>query len=87
MMFHLERNNLLECNQGGFRKNHFIMDTIAKLTNDIFNGINNRELTVACFIDLAKAFDTVSHKILIKKIEMLDITGNLKKSFQKLSVK
>ena len=42
---------------------------------------------MACFIDLAKAFDTVSHKILIKKIEMLDISGNLKKSFRKLSGK
>ena len=86
-MFHLERNNLLECNQGVFRKNHSIMDTIAKLTNDIFNGINNRELAVACFIDLAKAFNTVNHKILIKEKEMLGITGNFRKSFRKLSDK
>ena len=82
VMFHLERNNLLEINQGGFRKNHSTMDTIAKFSNDIFNGINKRELTVACFIDLAKAFDTVNHKILLKKLEMLGITGNLKKLFE-----
>ena len=28
VMFHIERNNLLECQQGGFRKNHSTMDTI-----------------------------------------------------------
>ena len=67
VMFHLERNNLFEINQRGFRNNHSTMDTIAKFTNYIFNGINNREVTTACFIDLAKAFDTVNHKILLKK--------------------
>ena len=82
VMFHIERNNLLECHQGGFRKNHSTMDTIAKFTNDLFIGINNKETTKACFIDLAKAFDTVYHKILIKKLEYLGITGNLNKSFE-----
>ena len=81
-MFHIERNHLLESNQGGFRKNHSTMDTIAKFTNYLFYGINNKETTVACFIDLAKAFDTVNHKILIKKLEHLGITGNLNKFFE-----
>ena len=70
LCFILERNNLWEINQGGFRKNHSTMGTIAKFTNDIFNGINTREITTAVFIDLAKAFDTVNHTILINKIEL-----------------
>ena len=82
VMFHIERNNLLEINQGGFRKNHSTMSTIAKFTNDLFTGINNNKSTIACFIDLAKAFDTVNHKILITKLEYLGITGNLNKLFQ-----
>ena len=79
IMFHVERNNLLENNQGGFRKNHSTMDTIAKFTNDIFEGINNREITTAVFIDLAKAFDTVNHTILLKKLGYIGIKGNLHK--------
>ena len=79
IMFHLERNNLLEINQGGFRKNHSTMDTIAKFTNDIFDGINNRNITTAVFIDLAKAFDTVNHEILLKKLDFIGIKGNLLK--------
>ena len=79
IMFHLERNNLLEINQGGFRKKHSTMDTISKFTNDIFNGLNNREMTTAVFIDLAKAFDTVNHEILLKKLKYIGIKGNLLK--------
>ena len=79
IMFHLERNNLLETNQGGFQKKHSTMNTIAKLTNDIFEGINNREITTTVYIDLAKAFDTVNHKILLKKLKFIGIKGNLLK--------
>ena len=82
IMFHMERLNLLETNQGGFRKNHSTLDTIAKFTNDIFNGINNREITTAVYIDLAKGFDTVNHKILLEKLKFVGIKGNLIKSLK-----
>ena len=62
----IETNQLLDANQGGFRKKQSTINTIPKLTNDIFSGINERDLTSACFIDMAKAFDTVNHKILLK---------------------
>ena len=43
---HLESQDLLDNNQGGFRKKHLTINTIAKLTGDIFDGINNRCMTV-----------------------------------------
>ena len=73
---HLEELNLLDTKQGEFRKNHSTISTIAKLTSKIFEGINNRETTIACFIDMAKAFDTVNHTILCKKLDKLGIKGN-----------
>ena len=63
---YLEENNFLDSKQRGFRKNQSTVKTIANLTNDIFEGIYNREMTLACFIDMAKAFDTVNHSILLK---------------------
>ena len=36
-------------------------------------------MTVACFIDMAKAFDTVNHKILCKKLFHLGIKGEIGK--------
>ena len=79
VLTYLENNNLLEINQGGFRKKHSTMDTIAKFTNAIFDVINNREITTAVFIDLAKAFDTVNYEILLKKQKYTGIKGNLLK--------
>ena len=37
---HLENNDLLDSKQGGFRKNHSTIDTVSKLTNDLFNSID-----------------------------------------------
>ena len=48
------------------------------MTGCIFDGINNRNITIACFIDMAKAFDMVNHSILGKKLDKLGIKGNLK---------
>ena len=73
----LENNKLLCDKQGGFRKNHSTLSSITEFTNNIFNAINSKELTVAIFFDLKKAFDTVNHKILIKKLEKMGIRGNV----------
>ena len=77
MMHHLEFNGYLDTKQGGFRKNNSTINTVSYLTNNIFNSINNREITVATYIDMAKAFDNVNHSILIKKLEKLGFCGNL----------
>ena len=71
-----ENNNLLCERQGGFRKDHSTLGSIADFTTDIFNAINSKDLTVATFFDLKKAFDTVDHSILIKKLSKMGIQGN-----------
>ena len=72
---YLESNQLLNPKQGGFRPNHSTTDTVAKFTDDIFLAMNNKETTLALFVDFRKAFDTVNHNILIKKLNRLGITG------------
>ena len=76
---HLESNKYLDKNQGGFRKNNSTIGTTVNFTNHIFNAIDNRKVTLATFIDMAKAFDTVNHKILVKKLEYLGISGKMLK--------
>ena len=71
----LETGNYLDNMQGGFRKNQSTINTTAKLTDDIFKGINDRNMTLSCFIDMAKAFDTVNHDILLQKLSKIGI-GN-----------
>ena len=71
----LETNNVLNKNQGGFRKNQSTMNTTVKFLNTIYKAINNKQISIATFIDFSKAFDTVPHDILLKKIKLYAITG------------
>ena len=74
-MKHLEELHLLCDNQEGFRENHSTIDSVAKVTDDIFEGINQKQMTIAAFIDFKKAVDTVNHTILINKLHKQGITG------------
>ena len=67
----------IDVKQGGFRKNHSTINTVSYFTNDIFNGINEGNLTIATYIDMAKAFDTGNHEILIIKLQKLGFIGNI----------
>ena len=60
----VEENGLLSDKQGGFRKGRSTIGTVADLTDEVLLGLNNREYTLASFIDLKKAFDTINHNIL-----------------------
>ena len=73
---YLEQNELLDDKQGGFRPNHSTVDTIVKFSENLYKNINLGQTTIAVYIDLRKAFDTVNHKILLKKLSILGIKGN-----------
>ena len=65
----LEEHNVLSEHQGGFRKGFSTTSTISDLTDDLFTGVNQGLTTLAAFIDLKKAFDTVNLPILLQKLE------------------
>ena len=66
-------NNILNENQGGFRKNHSTISTVASFTDELYDAMNNKKFSLAVFIDLSKAFDTVNHNILLQKLTKLGI--------------
>ena len=52
---------------------------LAALGHHISESFDKNEFTLGVFVDLSKAFDTVNHTILLKKLTYFGITGtNLK---------
>lgn len=76
---YLTKSNLLSNRQFGFKQNTSTQDAIAQLTNLIYKNIDNSDPTIAVFIDLAKAFDTISHTKLLEKLNYIGIRGNINK--------
>ena len=72
---YLTEQKILHPQQFGFRKGHFTEHAIAQLVDQIYKSFENDKYTVGIFIDLSKAFDTVDHTILLKKLEIYGITG------------
>ena len=60
-----------------FRKGKSTIGTIADLTDDILLGINDKEYTLASFIDFKKAFDTINHKILLQKLPYFGLSNTM----------
>ena len=65
----LDQHNILFKNQFGFRKNNSTTYALMDLTEQIKESIDSKNYGCGVFIDIRKAFDTVNHKILLKKME------------------
>ena len=61
-------NGILYGYQFGFRKGHSTQQAIITLVNKIISCLDNSDLVIGVFLDLKKTFDTVDHKILLKKL-------------------
>ena len=62
--------------KSGFRAGHGCTSATLKVLNDIINAIDKRHYCAAVLIDLAKAFDSVNHNILIGRLNSLGFSNN-----------
>ena len=72
----LDENNIIAQTQLGFCTTHLTTDAISKFVRDILNGCEKNYFCLSLFMDLHKAFDCISHSILLEKIEHYGIRDN-----------
>ena len=68
--------------QSGFRKNHSTGTCLSFLNDKILKGFDDGLLTGMILIDLQKAFDTINHDILLKKLSIIGFSHHTVKWFQ-----
>ena len=66
---YLADNKILFNKQFGFKAGHFTGYALLDLIDQVSDSLNDKSYFVGIFIDLSKAFDTVDHKILLKKLQ------------------
>ena len=71
----LQQNNLLYKSQYGFRSSHLCENAITELIGHVIKAQEMDKYTAVLFLDLLKAFDTLEHSVLLKKLEIYGIRG------------
>ena len=64
----LNKNKLLTNFQYGFRNNASTELAVSAIYESFLENMNKGESTCAVLLDLSKAFDTVDHKMLLRKL-------------------
>ena len=67
---YLSKYNLIYEGQSGFRPNHSCITALTRMTDRWLAALDSGQMVGATFIDLRKAFDSVNHEILLKKLIM-----------------
>ena len=71
----LEKYNCPYKKQFGFRNSHSTNHALISITEKIRESLDNDEYSCGVFLDFQKAFDTVNHNILLKKLHRYGIRG------------
>ena len=80
-MDYLVSPNLLSSYQFCYRSKRSTELATAYFTDKIRQAMDNGEFTGAIYVDLSKAFDTISHGTIISKLPQFEITGTCEQRY------
>jgi ribonuclease HI len=73
----VEHNNIIDQDQEGFRMFHSTTQALLRLTQNVVDGFNDGSRTLAAFIDMEKAYDSVWRDGLLAKLAKQGIQGKI----------
>ena len=73
----LDLHNVLYDKQFGFRQRHSTSHAVITLVEKITHALDSGKVVGGIFIDFKKAYDTVSHDILLRKLVSYGIKNNV----------
>ncbi|KAJ8721571.1 hypothetical protein PYW07_002346 [Mythimna separata] len=71
------KNDVLSSTQYGFQPNKSTSQLLSKFTDEVNESLNDKNHVILLFIDFSKAFDTLRHDTLLKKLDDTGIRGPL----------
>ena len=71
----LDSKNQMYKSQYGFRAKHSCDHAVSEVVSDILKNNEKGKYTIGLFLDLSKAFNTLHHSIILKKMELYGIHG------------
>lgn len=79
LVSYLEQKNLINPNQHAYRKGHSTQTCLVELANLLYANNDNRKYTGIASLDLSKAYDSISHTLLLHKLAKLGLAeGSIK---------
>ena len=84
MYDYLRSRDILTTSQSAFQKLCLTMTSLIDSTELWYENIDHKQVNLATFLDLKKAFDTLDHEILLEKLEaygVRELGGNWFRSY------
>ena len=75
LSIHLDQLGYLCKHQYGFRRGHSTQQTIAQLNDWGLEAVDGGKVTGLLFVDISKAFHSLNHKNLLRKLESLGLSS------------
>ena len=82
LLLFLNKCNIITDCQYGFRPGHSTSTAVMHFNYNVLKSFENNNILMGLFLDLSKAFDTLDHTILLKKLYYYGIRGITLKWFE-----
>ena len=76
LLDYLEKYDFISCDQSAFLNKHSTVTAIHKIVDNWIQNIDEGQITCVCFFYIKKCFDSISHSVLLSKLDKYGIRSN-----------